>query len=144
MSETKKILFRCDQNEFSGFGHFSRCLNLARHFAIGNKFKVSFLGNYSDFAIELLNKYEISYKNIEEKKFEKFETEIFSQHNYVLFDSYFIDQDYIWWRKLDESVKGFVDMKDPTSYEYLADQKMVKHMGEVLDNIQLQDLAVRY
>ena len=95
MSETKKILFRCDQNEFSGFGHFSRCLNLARHFAIGNKFKVSFLGNYSDFAIELLNKYEISYKNIEEKKFEKFETEIFSQHNYVLFDSYFIDQDYI-------------------------------------------------
>jgi hypothetical protein len=48
----------------------------------------------------------------------------------------FIDQDYIWWRKLDESVKGFVDMKNPTSYEYLADQKMVSHIGEVLDNLQ--------
>lgn len=47
----------------------------------------------------------------------------------------FIDQDYIWWRKLDESVDGFVNMKDPT-YEYLSDQKMVQHMGEVLDKIQ--------
>ncbi len=47
----------------------------------------------------------------------------------------FIDQDYIWWRKLDESVSGFVNMKDP-SYEYLSDQKMVSHMGEVLDHIQ--------
>jgi len=47
----------------------------------------------------------------------------------------FIDQDYIWWRKLDDSVKGFVDMKDPTSYEYLADQKMVTHIGEVLDTV---------
>ncbi len=46
----------------------------------------------------------------------------------------FLDQDHIWWRKLDESVKGFVDMKDP-SYEYLSDQKMVSHIGEVLDNV---------
>lgn len=48
----------------------------------------------------------------------------------------FIDQDFIWWRKLDESVKGFVNMKDPSSYEYLSDQKMVTHMGEVLDHLE--------
>lgn len=46
----------------------------------------------------------------------------------------FLDQDHIWWRKLDESVHGFVNMKNP-EYEYLSDQKMVSHIGEVLENL---------
>lgn len=46
----------------------------------------------------------------------------------------FLDQDYIWWNKLNENVDGFVNMINP-KYEFLSDQKMVKHMGEVLDSI---------
>ncbi|MCT4665388.1 MAG: hypothetical protein N4A45_09175 [Flavobacteriales bacterium] len=96
------ILFRCDQNEFSGFGHFSRCLNLARHL-VGFGYDISFLGNYSEFAKTLFDKYEILFQETQEKKFEKVDIEIFKKYQYVLFDSYFIHQNY-----LDESLnKGF-------------------------------------
>lgn len=91
----KKILIRCDQNELSGFGHFSRCLSLARHILMENNADVVFLGNYSEFSISLLNKYKIEHKNIEDKNFKHFKKEHFKNITYVILDSYFINQSYI-------------------------------------------------
>ncbi|SDB40553.1 ATPase family associated with various cellular activities (AAA) [Flavobacteriaceae bacterium MAR_2010_188] len=44
----------------------------------------------------------------------------------------FLDQDYLWWKKLDKTMPGFVDMKNPEQYSYLSDQSLAKSMGEIL------------
>lgn len=44
----------------------------------------------------------------------------------------FIDQDYLWWRKLDKTMPDFVNMKDPKAYEYLSEQGLAKNLGEIL------------
>ncbi|GGW62916.1 ATPase family protein associated with various cellular activities (AAA) [Winogradskyella epiphytica] len=48
----------------------------------------------------------------------------------------FVDQDYIWWRKLQETMPDFVNMKDPASYKYLSDQGLAKTMGEILQTVE--------
>jgi len=48
----------------------------------------------------------------------------------------FLDQDHIWWRKLEKTMPDFVNMSGPSSYAYLADQGFVKNMGDVLDSIE--------
>jgi hypothetical protein len=48
----------------------------------------------------------------------------------------FLDQDHIWWRKLDRTMPDFVNMENPKNYEYLEDQKMVKSLGEILQKIE--------
>lgn len=45
----------------------------------------------------------------------------------------FIDQDYLWWRKLDKTIPDFVNMTKPVSYEFLSEQGMVKNLGEILN-----------
>lgn len=91
----KRILIRCDQNKYSGFGHFSRCLSLARHILMTEKVSLLFLGNFSEFSISLLNRYNIEYRKIEEKKFESFKEQDFIHSTHIIFDSYFINQDYL-------------------------------------------------
>jgi len=44
----------------------------------------------------------------------------------------FLDQDYLWWRKFDETMPGFVNMNGPNEYAYLHDQGLAKNMGEIL------------
>lgn len=44
----------------------------------------------------------------------------------------FIDQDYLWWNKLDKTMSGFVNMKDPNDYSYLSEQGLAKNLGEIL------------
>ncbi len=44
----------------------------------------------------------------------------------------FLDQDYLWWRKLDKTMPDFVNMTSP-EYEYLSKQGLAKNMGEILD-----------
>jgi len=44
----------------------------------------------------------------------------------------FLDQDYLWWRTFDETIPNFVNMKAPADYQYLQDQGLAKHMGEIL------------
>ncbi|NER16675.1 AAA family ATPase [Spongiivirga citrea] len=44
----------------------------------------------------------------------------------------FLDQDYLWWRKLDKTIPDFVNMTSP-EYEYLSKQGLAKNMGEILD-----------
>lgn len=48
----------------------------------------------------------------------------------------FIDQDYIWWKKFEKTMPDFVNMQDPSGYNYLADQGFVKSMGDVLNSIE--------
>ena len=45
----------------------------------------------------------------------------------------FIDQDYLWWSKLDATLPNFVNMKDPEQYEYLSEQGLAKNLGEILN-----------
>lgn len=48
----------------------------------------------------------------------------------------FLDQDYLWWRKLDDTLPDFVNMQDPSNYKYLQDQGLAKNMGEILSSIE--------
>ena len=44
----------------------------------------------------------------------------------------FVDQDYLWWNKIDKTMPGFVNMSDPKDYEYLSEQGLAKNLGEIL------------
>ena len=48
----------------------------------------------------------------------------------------FLDQDHLWWRKIQETMPDFVNMKDPENYKYLSDQGLAKHMGEILKAVE--------
>jgi AAA+ superfamily predicted ATPase len=48
----------------------------------------------------------------------------------------FLDQDHIWWRKLQETMPDFVNMENPEGYKYLADQGLAKSMGEILNTVE--------
>ncbi|WP_298520632.1 AAA family ATPase [uncultured Kordia sp.] len=48
----------------------------------------------------------------------------------------FLDQDYIWWSKIEKTLPGFVSMKDHPSYKYLSDQTLANSAGEILGNIK--------
>ena len=45
----------------------------------------------------------------------------------------FLDQDYLWWRKMDDTMPNFVNMQGPENYSYLQDQGLAKNMGEILN-----------
>ncbi|RMA57159.1 AAA family ATPase [Ulvibacter antarcticus] len=45
----------------------------------------------------------------------------------------FIDQDYLWWRKLDKTMPDFVNMKNPNDYKFLSEQGLAKNLGEILN-----------
>ncbi|WP_458626315.1 AAA family ATPase [Winogradskyella sp. PC D3.3] len=47
----------------------------------------------------------------------------------------FVDQDYIWWKKLQDTMPDFVNMKDPEVYKYLSDQGLANSMGDILNTI---------
>ncbi len=48
----------------------------------------------------------------------------------------FLDQDYIWWRKLQDTMPGFINMDDPEVYKYLSDQGLAKNMGDILKTVE--------
>ena len=48
----------------------------------------------------------------------------------------FLDQDYIWWSKIEKTLPGFVSMKDHADYKYLSDQGLAANAGEILGNIK--------
>ncbi len=47
----------------------------------------------------------------------------------------FLDQDYIWWRKLDKTLPDFVNMESP-EYEWLSEQGLAKNLGEILKHTE--------
>jgi hypothetical protein len=48
----------------------------------------------------------------------------------------FLDQDHLWWRKLDDTIPDFVNMQGPENYSYLQDQGLAKNMGEILNVVE--------
>ena len=88
------FLIRCDANRNNGFGHFSRCLNLAR--GIKHKLpkaKIVFLGDYDNVPTQLIEKYNMVKKPL----FDLINEEVnFARgFDYFILDSYYIDQNYI-------------------------------------------------
>ncbi|TXE10874.1 AAA family ATPase [Gelidibacter salicanalis] len=47
----------------------------------------------------------------------------------------FLDQDHLWWRKLQQTMPDFINMKNPEQYQYLQDQGLAKNMGEILKSV---------
>ncbi|WP_299390719.1 AAA family ATPase [uncultured Gelidibacter sp.] len=47
----------------------------------------------------------------------------------------FLDQDHLWWRKLQHTMPDFINMKNPEQYQYLQDQGVAKNMGEILKSV---------
>ena len=47
----------------------------------------------------------------------------------------FLDQDYLWWKTLNEKIPGFVNMKNP-EYAFLSKQTLAANMGEILEKIE--------
>jgi spore coat polysaccharide biosynthesis predicted glycosyltransferase SpsG len=54
-----QLMFRCDCDGVTGFGHFSRCLSLARTLISVHKAKVLFYGDFNNFAKKALQYYGI-------------------------------------------------------------------------------------
>jgi len=48
----------------------------------------------------------------------------------------FLDQDYLWWRKLKKTMPEFVNMTSPSEYDFLRDQGLAKNMGDILNSIE--------
>ncbi|PWG06314.1 AAA family ATPase [Polaribacter aquimarinus] len=48
----------------------------------------------------------------------------------------FLDQDYIWWKKLEKTMPDFVNMQNPSHYEFLKDQGLAKSMGDILSAVE--------
>lgn len=48
----------------------------------------------------------------------------------------FLDQDHLWWRKLQDTMPEFVNMNNPEGYQYLADQGLAKSIGEILNAVE--------
>jgi len=47
----------------------------------------------------------------------------------------FVDQDYLWWKKLEDTMPDFINMSNPGDYKYLDAQKVAKNLGEILEKI---------
>ncbi|MCT4629701.1 AAA family ATPase [Winogradskyella sp.] len=47
----------------------------------------------------------------------------------------FVDQDYLWWRKLEDTMPDFINMSNPNDYNYLDAQQVAKNLGEILEKI---------
>ena len=48
----------------------------------------------------------------------------------------FLDQDHLWWRKLQDTMPDFVNMNNPEAYNYLSDQGLAKNMGDILKAVE--------
>ena len=48
----------------------------------------------------------------------------------------FVDQDHLWWRKLEKTMPDFVNMSNPKDYNYLDAQQVAKNLGEILDKVE--------
>ena len=48
----------------------------------------------------------------------------------------FLDQDYIWWKKFEKTMPDFVNMQNPSHYEFLKDQGLAKSMGDILSAVE--------
>ena len=94
----KSILIRCDANEANGYGHLSRCLNIARGIKENNQdYQVTFVGDYSPKAVFLMKKYYFNFLDFSEHNPESAKSliSIVKDIDYFILDSYKISQQYL-------------------------------------------------
>jgi AAA+ superfamily predicted ATPase len=48
----------------------------------------------------------------------------------------FLDQDHLWWSKIEKTMPDFVNMSNPENYKYLKDQGLAKSMGDILNLVE--------
>lgn len=84
-----RLVFNCNQNQEHGLGHFFRCLNLARHLRKLNKFKISFIGDFSSFSTSVLINESFSFTDLQNQKYLLSSLEKF---DFVIIDRYDINQ----------------------------------------------------
>lgn len=88
----KKIVFNCNQTHKQGFGHFFRCLNLAKHLLSYGSFNVSFMGKFSVFSESILTQNKIHIIGVTS------DSEILnhiSSFDFLVVDRYDLKQDFI-------------------------------------------------
>lgn len=91
-----KIIFRVDANKVSGFGHFSRCLNLCRTWkASTSALEALFVGNYEEFALQALKTYEINSIRLDLPDFSTLLPSDLGRPDVALFDSYQLSQSHL-------------------------------------------------
>lgn len=97
-----KIVFNCNQTKMQGLGHFSRCLNFARHLKIKKKFDISFIGMFSTFSLSILQKEDFKVYSLicDEDLFIGLK-----KYDYIITDRYDIDQDHL------DKIASFKDIK---------------------------------
>lgn len=89
-----KLLFRVDCNYKIGFGHFSRCLNLARTFLANlQALEILFVGNYNSFSLQLLKTYQISFEYVESDCFDVVFPMSIHLFDLTFIDTYLLSQD---------------------------------------------------
>ena len=93
----KSVLIRCDANESNGYGHLSRCLNIAR--GIRNKyrnFNIAFIGDFSSKAISCIDKYQFTHTSFSEHEPENANPlSKIGSCDYLLLDRYRVSQHYV-------------------------------------------------
>jgi len=129
----QNFLIRCDANKNNGFGHFSRCLNLAR--GIRHKLpkaRIVFLGDYDNVPTQLIEKY----KMVKKALFDSINDEVnYSRDfDYFILDSYYIDQNYID-RYCEEPIK-FIKIDDFNNLNL--------EQVEVVVNFCLRGTSIKY
>ena len=103
----RKIAFNCNQTKKQGLGHFSRCLNLAKHMVILRNCNIYFLGEFSSFSNKILN--ELGFKIIKVNSKKAIESYI-DDFDILITDRYDIDQDYLnFLANNKETKKVFID-----------------------------------
>ena len=48
----------------------------------------------------------------------------------------FLDQDHLWWSRLEKTMPDFINMQNPSDYQYLQDQGLAKSMGDILSSVE--------
>jgi spore coat polysaccharide biosynthesis predicted glycosyltransferase SpsG len=88
----RKVAINCNQTKEHGFGHFFRCLSLARHMIATNDYTITFVGEFSIFAKEILETFGLMFEEIYSNEKLKLQIELF---DILITDRYDIDQSYL-------------------------------------------------
>jgi spore coat polysaccharide biosynthesis predicted glycosyltransferase SpsG len=92
-------MFRCDCDGLTGFGHFSRCLSLARTLISAHKAKVLFCGDFNYFAKNALQHYGIPCVDANALGYGESDVDntlaIIKGFDLLIVDSYEINQTYV-------------------------------------------------
>ena len=116
----RKLAIRCDCNSHSGFGHFSRCLNLARSIRQTDPgCEINFIGDFNPFSIGLLAKYKlefISSPSFSHLNARDFKTNYLKNYDLLILDSYLYDRHFL--DELVEETFGLIIIDDYNDFDF--------------------------